>query len=61
MQGYVGSLVTTLLRIYSSKRILKIGYQGIFQWKKDCKSIKIWQNYAHEYGVQFFAHPVNTK
>ena len=34
MQGYVGSLVTTLLQIYSSKRILKIGYQESSSEKK---------------------------
>jgi len=33
-------------------------YQGIFQWKKFGKSVKIWQNYDHESLAPFLAHPV---
>ena len=32
-------------------------YQGIFQWKKFCKSVKIWQNYDHESLAPFFGPP----
>jgi len=24
------------------------------------KSVKMWQNYGHEFGVQFLAHPVDV-
>jgi len=44
VQGVVRLLKTTLLQIY----------QGIFQWKKNWKSVRIWQNYGHEFVASRF-------
>ena len=41
MQGVAGLLINSSLQIY----------QRIFQWKKIRKSVKIWQNYGHEFLV----------
>jgi len=30
-------------------------------WWKNCKSVKIWQNYGHESVAPFLAHPVETE
>jgi len=32
----------------------KLTKESIFQWKKNCKSVKIWQYYGHEFGVSTF-------
>jgi len=44
MQGTVGFLITILLQIY----------QRIFPWQKNLKSVKIWQNYGHEFVASLF-------
>ena len=44
MQEWWNFWITTLLQIY----------QGIFQWKQLCKSVKIWQNYGHEFVASLF-------
>jgi len=37
----------------------RVIHQGIFQWKFFCKSVKIWQNYGHEFVASLFgAHRV---
>jgi len=47
MQDVVGFLITTLLQIY----------QGIFQRKKLCRSVKNWQNYGREFVALLFGPP----
>jgi len=44
MQGVVGFLITSLLKIY----------QEISQWIFFWKSVKIWQNHGHEFVVSLF-------
>jgi len=44
MGGEVGLLITSLLQIN----------RGIFQWKQFLKSVKIWQNYGHEFVASLF-------
>ena len=55
MQGVVGLLMTSLLQIH----------RRIFEWKKNWKSVNIWQNHGHEFVthpvlIDVAAHPVVT-
>ena len=47
MNGVVGQIITILLTLLENLPV-----------KEFWKLVKIWQNYSHEFGVQFFAHPV---
>jgi len=50
VQGVVGFLITPYLQIY----------QRIFQWiNVKIGSVKIWQNYGHEFVASFFWPTVN--
>ena len=49
MQGVVGPIITTLL----------LNLLENIPVKEFWKSVKIWQNCGHEFGMQFLAHPVD--